>query len=171
MSFRKENKFYLTKINQELLKSSLMEKGMTILYPKRIINSYYFDTNNLNCFHDSQNGILPRYKVRVRSYGESKDFFKEIKISSIEGRFKKSHKLFEKNFLQMKNSGYFFKEIGLLKPSIIVNYKRGYFLFKHLRITFDEEINYINCRSINKTKFYESGTVMEMRILSGSSDK
>ena len=68
MSFRKEKKFKLTKSDLSLLKVELLHKGMKFLHPKREINSCYFDTNNLKMFHDSEEGILPRKKIRLRWY-------------------------------------------------------------------------------------------------------
>ena len=90
MSFRKEKKIRLT--NSDLSKSlnSLFDLGMSPLYPSRLINSCYFDTQNMDIFSDSEEGVLPRSKIRVRWYGETLKFNKEIKISSIEGRFKTS---------------------------------------------------------------------------------
>ena len=39
MSFRKEKKFKLSQSELNLLKFSLIKKGMQVLYPKRIIKS------------------------------------------------------------------------------------------------------------------------------------
>ena len=50
MSFRKEKKYKLTVSDQNILKNRLINKGMKILYPKRTVNSIYFDTNNLDAF-------------------------------------------------------------------------------------------------------------------------
>ena len=91
MSFRKEKKFKLSKSELKLLKFSLLEKGMKVSYPKRIIRSCYFDTKNLLMFHDSEEGILPRKKIRYRWYNSVQEVNKEIKISSIEGRYKKTY--------------------------------------------------------------------------------
>ncbi len=44
-------------------------------------------------FHDSEEGVLPRKKVRIRWYDNSKIFRLENKTSSIEGRFKVITKL------------------------------------------------------------------------------
>ena len=68
MSYRKEKKFRLNRSESKLLKFSLLEKGMEILYPKRNIKSCYFDTKNLLMFNQSEDGILPRKKIRYRWY-------------------------------------------------------------------------------------------------------
>ena len=56
---------------------------MRELYPKRVINSCYFDSHDLRCFYDSDEGVLPRKKIRLRWYENKKKITKEIKVSSI----------------------------------------------------------------------------------------
>ena len=92
MSFRSETKFRLSYGDHYLLKSNLLSLGMQQLYPSRIINSEYFDTDKLQMFLDSEEGVLPRKKIRVRWYHEKKKRKLETKISSVEGRFKISKK-------------------------------------------------------------------------------
>ena len=70
MSFRKELKFKLTFSDQKLLKHKLLSKGMKNLYPKRIVKSIYFDTRDLTFFHESNEGVLPKKKLRIRSYND-----------------------------------------------------------------------------------------------------
>ena len=88
MSFRKEKKFRVTTPDFYAFKNKLLNEGMTELYEPRRINSIYFDTGNLNMFFDSEEGTLPRKKIRVRWYNDEQNFTFEKKISSIEGRFK-----------------------------------------------------------------------------------
>ena len=88
MSFRSETKFRLSYGDKYLLKSNLLSLGMKQLYPSRLINSQYFDTEKLQMFFDSEEGIVPRKKIRVRWYHEKHEKNLETKISSIEGRFK-----------------------------------------------------------------------------------
>ena len=163
MTFRKEIKYDLSKINFELLKSNLINDGMISLYPSRRVISYYFDTKDLIFYNESLNGILPRYKYRIRTYDQNKVFYKEIKISSIEGRFKTSQKISEHEFqLQYKN-GINFKDYGVIKPNIEITYLRDYFLYKKCRLTFDSKISYINKNSINQIKIFDESNVMELK--------
>ena len=41
-------------------------------FPNRTINSLYFDTASLNDYHDSEEGTVPRQKIRLRWYGASR---------------------------------------------------------------------------------------------------
>ena len=63
MSFRSETKFRLSFGDSYLLKSNLLSLGMRHLYPNRFINSQYFDTEKLQMFFDSEEGIVPRKKM------------------------------------------------------------------------------------------------------------
>lgn len=163
MTFRKEIKYDLSKINLEILISNLIEDGMVTLYPNRRVISYYFDTNDLIFYNESLNGILPRYKYRLRTYDQKKVFYKEIKISSIEGRFKTSQNISEDEFKNLYQNGINFKSYGLIKPNIEISYLRQYFLYKDCRLTFDYEISYVNQNSINQIKFFDESNVMELK--------
>ena len=165
MSFRKEKKYKLTFSDQNILKNKLIDKGMKILYPKRTVNSVYFDTNNLDFYLNSEEGVLPRKKIRLRWYNKDiKKISKEIKISSVEGRFKISEpflyneNIFKNNFQLLDN------EFGILKPQMQITYSREYFFFNHLRITFDSNIQYINRSSLNNVITKDKETVMEIKV-------
>ena len=57
-------------------------------------------------FADSEEGVLPRKKVRVRWYNNDlSDLQYEEKTSSIEGRFKLSNKIDKDTFNQMYAKG------------------------------------------------------------------
>ena len=164
MSFRKEKKYRFTVNEATKCKNKLLNSGMLPLYPPRIINSCYFDTKNFQMFNESEEGVLPRKKIRVRWYSQDSSFTKEVKISSIEGRFKYSSLLSNlKSFCEIKKLKFFDKLYGTLFPCIIISYSREYFLLKNLRITFDKNITY---KSINMRyrKFYDPEHVMEVKV-------
>ena len=83
MSFRKEKKYKLTASDQKILKNNLINKGMKLLYPKREINSIYLDTKSLDFYLNSEEGVLPRKKIRIRWYNtDLKKVSKETKVSN-----------------------------------------------------------------------------------------
>jgi SPX domain protein involved in polyphosphate accumulation len=88
MSFRKEKKIRLSYADFFKIQNEMINRGFIELHPARIVNSLYFDNENLSFFVDSEEGVLPRKKIRVRWYDDDFNFTKETKISSIEGRFK-----------------------------------------------------------------------------------
>jgi hypothetical protein len=163
MSFRKERKYRLTKSDFDLIKNKLLLNGMQPLHAKRMINSIYYDSELYDMFKDSEEGLLPRKKVRIRWYDDISKANKEVKISSIEGRFKTS---FFADITSMStlpisllDSSY-----GSICPSLLVNYQREYFSLETMRITFDYNIQYANYRQ-SRNIFYKDGEcVMEIKI-------
>ena len=88
MSFRKEKKYRLSVNEFFLIKKTLISKGMIKLYDTRKVNSIYFDNFSYDMFNQSEEGVVPRKKVRIRWYENKNNFTLEKKISGIEGRFK-----------------------------------------------------------------------------------
>ena len=171
MGFRKEDKFRLSYSDMVKIKDHLLSLGMKELYPSRVINSCYFDNDNLTLFHESEEGVMPRKKIRIRWYDKVMSFTKEIKTSSIEGRFKtlkKNHKL--KHLDDVLNTQYFDSSYGILKPSLIVTYERQYFSLKSLRITFDRNISYRYLKYSSEVIRKENETVMEVKTPIDCSD-
>ena len=144
MSFRKEQKYKLTFSDQKILKKIFFKRGMRHLYPQRSINSIYFDTDNLDFFSNSEEGVLPRKKIRVRNYPNSQNnsVYLETKISSVEGRFKTNKKISNKIFDDFISNGIFDKKYGICKPTLTVVYDRQYSILDDIRITLDTDIHY-----------------------------
>ena len=95
MSFRIEKKLFIKKGNLLEFKEILKINEVKNLYPKRNIQSIYFDNLEKKMYLDSIEGVTPRKKIRIRNYPETKnsEFLFETKISSVEGRFKKNFKI------------------------------------------------------------------------------
>ena len=162
MSFRKEKKFRLTLSDFQILKFSLFERGMNELYPERKVQSFYYDTKDLKMFEDSDEGILPRKKIRVRKYNEENIYNKEIKITSEEGRYKITKPLketFKKNYYE----SFLDSQYGPLIPTLFVSYFRKYYFLDNLRITFDRNISYKNLRTDLGVKMIDPECVMEIK--------
>jgi len=162
MSYRSETKFRLSYGDHYLLKSNLISSGMKLLHPGRIVNSEYYDNEKLQMFCDSEEGILPRKKVRIRWYNNSSKKKLEVKISSIEGRFKTSNDLLQNTISSYKRDNYY----GKIFPSVLVKYKREYYEFKDLRFTFDSSISYRNLRNQSMKIVNDKETVVEIKTSS-----
>jgi len=163
MSFRKEKKFRLTSYDYESLKNELLLKGIAPLYAKREINSLYYDDEHHSMYHDSEEGLLPRRKVRIRWYDDIKEASNEVKISSFEGRFKTSsfvHVASEDSLPKSLFDPYY----GIIVPSLLVSYTREYFSFESMRITFDSGIKYFNHRLAQNISFADEECVMEIKV-------
>ena len=165
MTFRKEKKFRLTASDLSISLNSLFELGMSTLYPSRLINSCYFDTQNMDIFNNSEEGVLPRSKIRVRWYEKTYNFNKEIKISSVEGRFKTSTP--QHNFRSVDDvlcAQFYDQNYGYVKPSLIVSYERQYFQLSLLRITADTKISYTDPTVLACSAIIDSECVMEIKV-------
>jgi SPX domain protein involved in polyphosphate accumulation len=171
LSYRKEKKFQVTLSDFYKFQDQLHKLGMEPLFEPRLINSVYFDTVDLKMFNDSEEGVLPRKKVRIRWYGNSKLFALENKTSSIEGRFKVTTKLdnsIQENKLFIRNR--IDKQYGNIQPILKVSYRRSYFVFNEMRITFDQDICYQNLRFASNLKYYDPERVIEIKIPINCSD-
>jgi len=166
MSFRKEKKFRLSNYDLILLKKILIQAGLKTLYPSRIIFSEYLDTDNLQMFLDSEEGVLPRKKIRIRWYDNSKEKNLETKISSTEGRFKLSKKYLNNyNLKNMLDPVY-----GKIYPSIIIKYLREYYFLNNLRITIDTKILYNDVRKNGTSSAQDRENVLEVKANNEISD-
>ncbi len=164
MSYRVEEKIPITLSDSDQFLEYLKKKGSKILFPKRIIKSNYFDSNDYMLFRDSEEGLLPRKKVRIRHYplSDKIEYSLEIKISSIEGRYKSTKKLLNSQLRSINSNGYFDQDYGLLEKKVSVSYLREYFAFEGIRITRDTEIFYQDL-STKTNYFNEKDSVIEIK--------
>lgn len=162
MSFRKEEKIETTFYQQKILLNKIIELGGKLLFPPRKISSVYFDNKNFEMFNESEEGILPRKKIRIRNYhNEKKNYNLEYKISSFEGKFKISNKLDLNSFNRYLKKGYIDEKYGICYPIIQITYDRNYYILNDLRITFDDNISYQNFNS--KLKILDEAGVVELK--------
>lgn len=139
------NYFYNWINNQTLFKKS---------YPKRVINSFYFDDDNYSSANDNIIGIPNRKKYRLRWYNNeiSKLNF-EVKIRKNHLNKKKIFKLNENIDELIENKNLLFKKINELliyeniiirsyiTPKLRVSYNREYYVDNNdIRLTIDDEL-------------------------------
>lgn len=162
MSFRIEEKILVNENDNFLVKKFLKLNSAKKLYNSRVVKSLYFDNNSFDMFQNSEEGIVPRRKIRIRSYPKfNNKFFLEIKISSVEGRFKKSNEISDAQCLELIKNGIFDKQYGHCKPKIYVKYLREYYIIKNTRITYDKDIEYLNVQQRILGK--ENSRVLELK--------
>ena len=168
MSFRNEIKIKTNFRMEHRFYKWLSENNGKEIYSKRRITSIYFDNDKFGTYKDSIEGIVPRKKVRLRTYNnfnfEKKfDIFLENKFSSIEGRFKTSKKI--SNFDELFLKGFNEPAYGIIKPKIKVDYYRKYYLCKNARFTLDKLINYtaINTHKHNNNIIKSNDIIIELK--------
>lgn len=146
MSYRYEDKILVSPSELKILKYHLMTLNLKYLYEPRAIHSIYLDNKNFDSFYLSEEGVVPRKKIRIRSYPktENKKLFFEQKQTSNDGRFKQSEEIDSKKAEKLLKIGYQDKDLGFVKPVIEIRYLREYYSYKGLRITFDQSIKYLS---------------------------
>jgi len=144
MTFRIEQKLLIDTDKLIDFKNHLADKNVKQIYQRRKIKSLYFENSNFEMYNDSIEGLTPRKKIRLRSYPGTKDLnqYLEIKISSVEGRFKTRSTLNKNKFDNLQKKGFLDSQYGLCKPCIYVIYDREYFKQDDVRISIDTNINY-----------------------------
>lgn len=145
MSFRKEEKLKIHKSRLINLMDWIYDSGGVELHKPRIVSSTYFDNDDWGMFKDSEEGSIPRKKIRVRSY--SKDYHEadssslEIKTSSVEGRYKTVTKKF--TLQKIMSLGVFDHDYGICKAKVRITYQRSYYKIFGVRLTIDQNIEYV----------------------------
>ncbi len=167
MSFRKEEKLNVSKSQLHNLLDWVFENGGYKLYDNRTVSSTYFDNEEMKMFNDSEEGCVPRKKIRVRSYTKYKHEMKsstlEVKISSVEGRYKNI--LTDFNLDKIMTLGLLDKDYGICKPKVRVNYQRSYYKIHNVRLTIDQNIEYIQVNKLRESvyKNYEPNIILEVK--------
>lgn len=171
MSFRVEEKLLVDSSQLANLHAWLDKEGATLLHPKRKVYSTYFDTPAFDLFEQSEEGTIPRKKIRVRSYNTSGHFDDEnaleIKISSVEGRYKTVEKLTRDDVSRLFAQGYFDSSYGVCEPVVAVSYAREYFQVRDVRLTIDTDIEYKADRS--EFAIRDGGIAVEIKAGYGAS--
>ena len=167
MTFRIENKYNLDIHKKNLFYKFLNNNNATKIYPDRNIKSIYFDNNQLQSYHDSIEGTVPRKKIRLRNYTKKIDndlnMNLEIKINSIEGRFKRN--IENMNTKKLLQKGYHDRTYGICKPLLIIMYKREYYNVHNYRLTLDNNIQYCDYNLNNNNIIKDNRTVFELKTL------
>ena len=152
--FRIENKYKIELNKLDELYKFLNDNNAEVLFPRRFIKSIYFDNNSYSSYFNSLEGIVPRKKIRLRSYLNLENFNQnnlfnlEYKINSVEGRYKTTH--YKTNFINMFKNGILDNFYGFINPVAEVTYFREYYKLFNLRITVDLKIKY---KKFEKNKF------------------
>ena len=131
-----------------MVANAVEKHGGILLYNSRLIRSVYFDTKSLGGHVESEEGITPRRKVRIRSYPNSNENFYNIEIKSTMayGRKKISMPMSEVKVKHAVNYGINVNR-SYMMPVLEVQYLRSYFQIDEIRITIDQNIRF---KGLNK---------------------
>ena len=158
MNFRFEDKLKLNIDKTFEFDEWLLKNDISQAFPSREIYSIYFDNTNFQTYHDSNEGIVPRLKIRFRTYNYENininNFFMEIKKSLNYGRLKSSKKI--SNIEKYLKLGIFIKEYGVCYPKIIVKYDRLYYKTDKIRITLDKNIKFKKFELLTNNTYFKN---------------
>ena len=152
----------------DILNKALKSKFLFRLhYPKRYVNSLYFDDHNHTSVKENLSGISDRAKFRIRWYGKNRFILNnpklEIKIKKNSLNYKKIYPLKNLDGLTLKNTNHIKLICGvvnnilkkqLLIATITTHYERLYLISnnKKIRVTLDYNLNEIYYR-LSITRF------------------
>ena len=132
-------------INKKEKINFINKNHLNKIFPDRIVESIYFDTKDLQFFSLSEEGVTPRFKIRLRGYNNEKPSNLEIKKTKNYHREKIVIKNFQFNSFELHKT---LKSMGInniVDQKIRVKYLRSYYELKDLgRITMDENIEFFN---------------------------
>ena len=144
------------------------------LYPKRKIQSIYFDTIDYDYYADSEEGCTPRKKVRLRKYNKEQTYSLEIKTANSYHR----EKIVISNFYYSDED--FLKKMRelnineLIHPKLTVTYERYYYFSPIGRITIDKNIYFQKINNFFKANsgiVKDNKTILEVKIQKEKFDK
>lgn len=182
---RYEKKFLFPKYFQEngFLIIDSNNAGFKEIYNRRVVNSIYFDTPDLDFAKQNINGDSERYKIRIRFYGERNKIENlQFEIKERQGNISNKYIFNFDNFNSINIDLNILSKVDLIpskiknvlsiiSPVVFVNYDRHYYLSKcrNYRLTYDLNIKYAPLEILEKNyleniTFFESDlNVVELK--------
>ena len=159
-------------INEKEKSNFLRQNNLFNLFPDRIVESIYYDTQDLYFFNMSEEGVTPRAKVRVRGYNNGKLNNLEIKTTQNYHREKIVIKNIKVDHHSLHDN---LKKVGINKivyQKLRVKYLRSYYQLDGIgRITMDRDIEFlspdVNFHNSKKIKCI----ILEVKTQSNKIDK
>ena len=159
-------------INKKEKINFINKNHLNKIFPDRIIESIYFDTKDLQFFSLSEEGVTPRFKIRLRGYNNEKPSNLEIKKTKNYHREKIVLKNFQFNSFELHKT---LKSMGInhiVDQKIRVKYLRSYYELKDLgRITMDENIEFFNPSKEFRNPKKINKIILEVKIQRKEIDK
>ena len=159
-------------INKKEKINFINKNHLNKIFPDRTVESIYFDTKDLQFFSLSEEGVTPRFKIRLRGYNNEKPSNLEIKKTKNYHREKIVLKNFQFNSFELHKT---LKNMGInniVYQKIIVKLLRSYFELIDLgRITMDENIEFFNPSKEFRNPKKINKIILEVKIQRKEIDK
>lgn len=162
MIYRNEQKFVVDEHTLNVMKQnldSIMEYDKHQHGDAYRIRSMYFDSYDRKSYRENDAGVEERKKYRIRVYDDPKSIIRlEIKHKLKNKNFKESCTITEQQLNDIVSNNLTFDptfpkplrmlyldiKLNLLRPSVIVEYRRTAYVYDigNVRVTFDRNISY-----------------------------
>ena len=180
---RFERKWILRNGNYLMLINSLLRSNFffKFQYPKRKVNSIYFDNSGYSSIKENLDGISNKKKIRLRWYGDQNKLIKPIlEIKSKKGSETRKesltlNKLDNMNYLTSGNLKIIVEEVNrlinlkkIIFPVLTTHYERQYFVSNqnNIRATVDTNLESIflkNLSELNQKKKFSPQCILELK--------
>ena len=180
---RFERKWILRNGNYLMLINSLLRSNFffKFQYPKRKVNSIYFDNSGYSSIKENLDGISNKKKIRLRWYGDHSKLIKPIlEIKSKKGSETRKesltlNKLDNMNYLTSGNLKIIVEEVNrlinlkkIIFPVLTTHYERQYFVSNqnNIRATVDTNLESIflkNLSELNQKKKFSPQCILELK--------
>ena len=180
---RFERKWILRNGNYLMLINSLLRSNFffKFQYPKRKVNSIYFDNSGYSSIKENLDGISNKKKIRLRWYGDHHKLIKPIlEIKSKKGSETRKesltlNKLDNMNYLTSGNLKIIVEEVNrlinlkkIIFPILTTHYERQYFVSNqnNIRATVDTNLESIflkNLSELNQKKKFSPQCILELK--------
>ena len=180
---RLERKWTYINVNNLILYNALLRSNFyfSVHYPKRQINSLYFDDLNYSSINENLDGISEKKKYRIRWYGSKNKLNNPVLEIKIRKNFEVYKRLFNLkklnnlfifkhenlNFVkEFLNNQYRFNKI--IYPVLTTHYDREYLISNNglIRATLDYNIQSVflkENKDLNINRNYYSNTILEIK--------
>ena len=159
-------------INKKEKINFINKNHLNKIFPDRIVESIYFDTKDLQFFSLSEEGVTPRFKIRLRGYNNEKPSNLEIKKTKNYHREKIVLKNFQFNSFELHKTLNSMGIKNIVDQKIRVKYLRSYYELKDLgRITMDENIEFFNPSKEFRNPKKINKIILEVKIQRKEIDK
>ena len=145
MKPRIEQKLLIERSDYANFLAWLRSEGAEMLHPDRVITSTYFDSSDFAMWRDTDEGLVPRKKIRIRCYGGhtatcGAEHHLEVKKTTEYQRLKEIRPIPE--WRRLVSEGFFDPDYGACFPMVRVEYWRSYFRVHGVRVTIDRNLHY-----------------------------
>lgn len=152
MKPRIEHKLSLDRADYPGFLRWMQHHDAVLLHPDRVVTSTYFDTAGLRMFFDTDEGLVPRKKVRIRCYGThgpscDADHQLETKQTTEQQRLKQTRSC--PDWQRLQSDGINDPDYGLCLPTVTVTYRRSYYQVHDVRVTIDQHLRYRSASALS----------------------